>query len=279
MMTQLAARPVSQAVEFLFKVSKEIPSFAVVLGSGVKVLEDLPEQVNVSYEEVFGISPGVVGHAGSLTLGRVGGKLVAVLRGRFHLYEGYDFETVTLPARVVREWGVPNLYLTNAAGGMNESFHVGDLMLITGYKDHLHPRYQQTGLLPALKSAPVDCRNKLTDHLLAVSKRLNVQDVDFRSLRTGVYAGLLGPSYETLAEIDMLKKLKADAVGMSTVTELEAVRGSSTTAAAISVVTNVWSPDEIIGGHEEVLTAAREASQRLDRLFRAAIADYSPETI
>src|SRR3954471_2478536 len=124
-MIETASKSVAQAVDFLKRVSKETPDAAVVLGSGVKVLEDLPEQVSYTYDQVFGMSPTIVGHAGSLSIGRVGSKLVAVLRGRFHMYEGHDWDVVTLPARVLVEWGVKNLYLTNAAGGLNPSFKVG----------------------------------------------------------------------------------------------------------------------------------------------------------
>ncbi len=268
--TATSAKSVSQAVEFLRHVCKEVPIAAVVLGSGVKVLEELTEQQSFSFDQVFGISPTIVGHAGSLTIGRVDGKLVAVLRGRFHLYEGHAWDVVTLPARVVVEWGVPNFYLTNAAGGLNHSFAIGDLMLITGVRDHLNPSLRETGLLPALSAPALDCENDLTRHLWLVGEKLAASDGSFRPLRRGVYAGLIGPSYETHAEIEMLRRLSADTVGMSTVPELVAASGTATQVAGVSVVTNVWT-DEAIDGHEEVLKAARAASLRLDKLFRAAI--------
>jgi purine-nucleoside phosphorylase len=266
-----AAKPVAKAVEFLRQACSTVPDCAVVLGSGVQVLEDLDDSQTIAYKDVFGIAPGVVGHAGSLTLGKVGGKLVAVMRGRFHLYEGYDWDVVTLPARAVAEWGVPRLYLTNAAGGLNTNFKVGDLMVLNGYWDFLNPALRTKGLLPAIKGGVTRCENAETKHLLEVGEKLAKQDSSFRKLQSGVYAACLGPSYETLAEIEMLRRLKSDAVGMSTVPELQTVMGTKTQAAAVSVVTNVWSPDEVIGGHEEVLEAAKEASQRLDKLFRAAI--------
>jgi purine-nucleoside phosphorylase len=272
-MKQLVAKPVSQAVDFLKTFSKQAPACAVILGSGVKVLEDLSDTQTVSYQQAFGMSPQVLGHAGSVSLGHLGGKLVCVLRGRFHLYEGHNWDVVTMVTRVMVEWGVPHLYLTNAAGGLNSDFAVGDLMVLSGYRDMLNSQYAETGLLEALHKPASDCRNALTDGLLAAGKKLEKTDSSFRALRSGVYAGLLGPSYETLAEIAMLKKLGADAVGMSTVPELltAGIPESRTTAAAVSVITNVWSPDEIIGGHEEVLQAAKEASLRLDKLFKAAI--------
>lgn len=262
----------SEAVAQLKKLYPTVPRAAVVLGSGVNVLEGLHNPIVASFADLFGLAPGVAGHSGTLTIGRLGSAgddaLVAVLRGRFHLYEGYDWPTVTLAARTIVEWGVPNLLLTNAAGGLNMDYSVGDLMVLTGYRDHLNPELKNTGLLPALRGAGKDCRNQLSARLLAVGKDLHDADEKFTALRQGVYAGLLGPSYETMTEIDMLRHLQADAVGMSTVPELLSCEGSATTAAALSVITNVWRPEEKMGGHEEVLEASKAASRRLDTLFR-----------
>jgi purine-nucleoside phosphorylase len=268
---QIKGKPVAEAVKTLQKISPEIPEAAFVLGSGVNVLENLPESKSISFEEVFGIAPGVVGHAGSLTLGRTNGKLVAVMRGRFHRYEGHTWDTVTLPAKTMIEWGVPKLYLTNAAGGMNSNFKVGDLMLIKGYRDHLSPDFKQTGLIPALAKEATNCQNKLTEYIAKRAKELAGKDKNFRPIQEGVFVGLLGPNYESLAEIEMLKRLKIDAVAMSTIPELQTAMSHNILAAAISVITNVWTPDIAIGGHEEVLQAAKDASQRLDKLFRACI--------
>jgi len=270
-MTKALAHSVQDAVQFLSQVSRQVPKAAVVLGSGVKVLEDLTDDT-FSYDQIFGMSPTIVGHAGSLSLGRVDGTLVAVLRGRFHLYEGHNWDVVTLPARVLAAWGVPYLFLTNAAGGINPKFQVGDLMLLKGYRDHLNPQWKESGLIPALMLPPTDCQNELTRDLWKVGEHLASKDSSFRPLRTGVYAALLGPTYETLAEIEMLRRLGADAVGMSTAPELDAVIGTETKAAAISVITNVWSAESAIEGHEEVLREAKAASERLDKLFRSTIA-------
>lgn len=272
-MEKVAAKPARVAVEFLREFSKETPAAAIILGSGVNVLEDLEDSKSVSYQEVFGVAPGVVGHSGALSLGRCHGKLVAVLRGRFHCYEGHPWDVITLPAQVLVEWGVPELYVTNAAGGINQNFDVGDLMLITGYRDMLNSSYKETGLLPELKREPVSCNNALTDKLVQIAAKLHTHDKSFKPLQAGVYSGLLGPNYETLAEIELLKYLKSDAVGMSTVPELLTCYGTKTLAAGLSVITNVWKPEEAVGGHEEVLTAAKQASERLDKLFRACLVD------
>ena len=185
-MLETTIRSTTDAVAFLKQVSQEVPEAAVVLGSGVKVLEDISEQTHYSYEQIFGISPSIAGHAGSLSLGRIDGHLIAVLRGRFHLYEGHDWSVVTLPTRVLVEWGVPNLYLTNAAGGFNPSFRVGDLMLLTGYRNHLHPQWQESGLLPALMSPICNAENELTSRLWSVGEILAKDDLAFRPLKRGV---------------------------------------------------------------------------------------------
>lgn len=274
-MIKSTPKTAAEAVGQLKKLYPVAPKAAVILGSGVNVLEGLHNPIVVKFEELFGLAPGVAGHSGTLTLGRLGASgddcLVAVLRGRFHLYEGYDWSTVTLAARTIVEWDVPNLLLTNAAGGLNMDFSVGDLMVLTGYRDHLNPKLRATGLLPAVKAAATNSRNALAEKLLAVGQELRQEDARFRPLQQGVYAGLLGPSYETMAEIDMLRRLQADAVGMSTVPELLSCEGTATTAAALSVITNVWRPDEKMGGHDEVLEASKAASKRLDTLFRRVL--------
>jgi purine-nucleoside phosphorylase len=266
-------KSVPEAIRFLENLSPEAPSAAVILGSGVNVLENLDGVQSVSYADVFGISPGVLGHSGTLSLGRCSGRLVAVLRGRFHCYEGHDWDVVTLPTRVLIEWGVKQLFVTNAAGGINQTFSVGDLMLITGFRDHLSMSRRQSGLVSVLRTEPVSCHNSLTDKLVKVAVRLHHEDPDFTPLQAGVYSGLLGPNFETMAEIELLKFLKSDAVGMSTVPELLTCKGTGTVAAALSVITNVWKPEEAVGGHEEVLCAARQASRRLDQLFRKTLAE------
>jgi purine-nucleoside phosphorylase len=252
------------------------PKAAVVLGSGVSVLEGLHDPIVINFQDVFGMAPGVSGHSGTLTIGRLSADdkgTVAVLRGRFHLYEGYSWEAVTLAAATIKEWGLANLLLTNAAGGLNQTYAVGDLMVLTGFRDHLSPKWQEQGLIPALQAERQPVANALTDKLVAAGQKLSQEDKQFRPLQAGVYAGLLGPSYETMAEINMLRKLQADAVGMSTVPELLVCEGSTTTAAAVSVITNVWSDDVAMGGHAEVLEASKAASKRLDRLFRSVLAE------
>lgn len=271
----IEGKSATSSVGVLKAVCKRVPDAAVVLGSGVNVLMDLHDPVAMPFEELFGIAPTIAGHSGSVVVGRLqeaqDSPLVAVLRGRFHLYEGHNWPVVTLPARVLVEWGVPKLFLTNAAGGLNKSFNVGDLMVLTGYRDFLNPKHKETGLIAeVLKDATV-CSNALTDKILEIGKKLHESDKSFVPMQQGTYAACLGPSYETMAEIEMLRRLNADAVGMSTVPELLTTDGTGTQAAAISVVTNVWKEGEAMGGHEEVLEASKQASLRLDKLLHALL--------
>lgn len=267
------AKAPEQVVGLIESVCKEIPKAAIVLGSGVTALNDLEHPHVFPFEELFGIAPTVSGHAGSLTVGTLPedkSVTVAVLRGRFHLYEGHDWSVVTLATRSLIEWGVQELLLTNAAGGVNSSFHVGDLMVLTGFRDCMSQSWSSDPLA-LLKKPSTDCQSALSDKILAVGEELSKADSNFRSLRKGVYAGFTGPSYETLAEIDMVRRLKCDAVGMSTVPELLTAAQSKIPAAAVSVITNVWNEDEVMGGHEEVLEASKAASRRLDQLFRVLL--------
>ena len=268
------AKSAAQVVGLIKAVCNGVPDAAVVLGSGVTALNDLEKPHVFPFEELFGVAPTVAGHAGSLTVGTLPENdkvTVAVLRGRFHLYEGHDWSVVTLATRALIELGVKRLFLTNAAGGVNSAFDVGDLMVLTGFRDLLSENWRSDPL-ENLKRPATDCQNDLSRQIIAAGEQLAKTKPDFRPLRTGVYAGFTGPSYETLAEIEMIRRLKCDAVGMSTVPELLTATGTGTTAAAVSVITNVWSDDKPMGGHDEVLEASKAASRRLDELFRFMLA-------
>lgn len=247
------------------------PLLAVVLGSGVTACNNLFNENTFDYKTLFGIAPTVHGHKGSLTIGKLQNMeeapSIAIFRGRFHLYEGHDWDTVTLIARLVVGWEIPNFVITNAAGGLNKEFNVGDLMVINAYRDHLHPSLKDTGLIPAVGAKPTACENALTKKILELGNSLNKEDSEFRQLRTGCYIANLGPTYETHAEVDMLRKLNADAVGMSTVPELKTAANSQTMACGLSVITNTWSEDIELGGHEEVLQESKLASIRLEKLL------------
>lgn len=215
------------------------PKIGLILGSGLGVLADLIESaIALDYSEIphFPVST-VEGHAGELLLGNVKGKPVVMMKGRFHGYEGYGPETVSFPVRVMKELGITTLIVTNAAGGINEEFQVGDLMVI---RDHIN----LTGRNPLIGPNDSALGVRFPDMSEAYSKRLRaiahgVAERQGLKLQEGVYLGLLGPSYETPAEIRMLRILGGDSVGMSTVPEVIVARHAGIEVLGFSCISNM----------------------------------------
>ncbi len=250
----------------------EPPEVAVVLGSGLGLLADrLADPTVIPYAEIPHFpEPTVPGHLGQFWVGRLGPRRVAALQGRFHFYEGHEPDTITFPVRALRAVGVRTLILTAATGGINPDFRPGDLV---GVADHLN----LLGVNPL--RGPND--DRLGPRFLDLTE---VYDRELRALaateaarlgvglREGVYACLSGPTYETPAEIRMLRALGADVVGMSTVPEAIVARHAGMRVLAFALVTNAaagMSGSPI--SHEEVLEAGREAGQRLGTLIEAII--------
>ena len=266
----IKAKTPAEALAVIRAVTNVVPQAAIVLGSGVSALNDLIDSHIFSYEEIFAIAPGVSGHAGTLMIGKLPENkniTLAVFRGRYHVYEGHDWSVVTLITNTIAQWGINELILTNASGGINPDFKVGDLMVMTGFRDLISEKWRG-GLIEALKTFPRECRNNLSEKIFIAGARLAQLDKDFIPLKNGIYAGFIGPSYETLAEIGMVRKLGCDAVAMSTVPELLTASELGLPTAAISVITNIWNTSASLHGHEDVLAAAKKASNRLDKLFR-----------
>jgi purine-nucleoside phosphorylase len=245
---------------------------ALVLGSGLGAFADeLEDPVAVPYDEVPGFArPTVEGHAGRLVVGRVGGVGVAAMQGRFHFYEGYTLEEVTFPVRVLSLLGAKSLVLTNAAGGLNNSYEQGSLVLIS---DHLN----LMGTNPLL--GPNDPRfgprfpdmtevydREYQDAAITEAREMGLD------LRRGIYAALTGPSYETPAEIRMLRLLGADAVGMSTVPEAIVARQMSMRVLGLSCITNMAAGvlDKPIN-HEEVIETGERVRETFAELLRRVI--------
>jgi purine-nucleoside phosphorylase len=228
---------------------------AIVLGSGLGVLvERVRDARSIAYADLDGMpKSSVPGHAGKLVIGTLGRKRVVLQQGRVHLYEGFAVEEVTRAVRAFAELGVPELVLTNAAGSLRLDAPPGTLMRIT---DHLD--LQGKARLPraqARSGTPWD--TALGSELDATARQVN------QTVPQGVYAALLGPSYETPAEIRMLRKLGADAVGMSTVAEAIAAHGAGMRVCGVSCLTNYAAGiTESVPNHEEVVEEGRKASQR-----------------
>ena len=247
------------------------PRVAVICGSGLGSLADgLADAVSLPYASVphFPVST-VEGHAGNLLLGRLEGVEVLMMQGRFHYYEGYSMGEVTLPVRVMRELGIETLIVSNAAGGVNPEFGVGDLMLIS---DHINlfPEHPLRG-----KNVPYGPRFPDMSAAYDPALRrlcLDVAHVRGVTLREGVYLGVQGPTYETPAEYRMYRRLGADAVGMSTVPEVIVARHCGIRVLGFSVITNVWREGSSAPvSHAEVQAAADSARQSLTAIIREVI--------
>ncbi len=253
------------------------PAVAVVLGSGLGVLADrLASPTVVPYAEIPHFPrPTVAGHLGNVLVGDLGPARVVALQGRFHSYEGHDLEAITFPVRVLREVGVRTLILTAATGGINGDFRPGDLVCVS---DHLNllgsnplrgPNDDRLGLrFPDMTAVYSAALRKLAGE---EATRLKLD------LFEGVYACLPGPSYETPAEIRMLRALGADVVGMSTVPEAIVARHAGMDVLAFALVTNAAAG--ITGAaitHEEVLDVGRRAGLRLGTLIEAVVGRLRP---
>ncbi|HOD08305.1 MAG TPA: purine-nucleoside phosphorylase [Myxococcota bacterium] len=252
---------------------EQTPEIAVVLGSGLGGFEKrLHSQFEIPFHDVGLPAPGIPGHSGRLCIGTLSGHRVAVLAGRVHYYEGHDFETVCRATRVMALLGVPTLLLSNAAGGINPDFAVGDLMLI---RDHLN----LMGDNPLRGPNPGNLGPRFPDMTTAWTPAIRqvFKEQAARlglTLKEGVYAANCGPTYETPAEVRMLKAIGADAVGMSTAPEAIAARHAGMRVGGVSVVTNAAAgtgASEL--SHEEVKEVGAAAGVKLGDLFEAVIAD------
>ncbi|MFQ5551187.1 MAG: purine-nucleoside phosphorylase [Gemmatimonadales bacterium] len=248
------------------------PSVAIVLGSG---LGDLANRVEGVTEIDYGDVPGfpqttVVGHSGKFVAGLLGGSDVLLQSGRFHLYEGHEPQTVVLPIRVFAELGIQYLVVTNAAGGINNNFAPPCLMLIT---DHINLMWRHPLSGPVLDGEErfPDMSNPYDPELGSLA-RTAALDLGI-DLQEGVYAGVLGPNYETPAEVRMLDTIGADAVGMSTVPEVIVARARGLRVLGISSITNVAAGITSAAlDHEEVLEAGKSLAQDLEAIVTGVLA-------
>ncbi len=244
----------------------------IVLGSG---LGSLAERVNVlkmiNYSDIPGFPrPTVEGHEGKVIFASHGGKHMLMLKGRFHYYEGYDMLDVTFPVRVVASLGIKTFIVTNAAGGLNSSFELGDIMLIRDHIGLFMPNPLRGPNLDEFGPRFLDMHKVYDEHLIALAKE-SASELGV-TLKEGVYVSVPGPTYETPAEIKLLRTLGADAVGMSTVPEVIVARHSGMRILGFSVITDVAT--EVLDkgvSHEEVLEIANKASEKLQGIVLKVI--------
>ncbi|HTI88949.1 MAG TPA: purine-nucleoside phosphorylase [Puia sp.] len=265
---------IEEAVRYIRSVYAGQPRVGIILGSGLGNLSrEITVEREIAYTDIphFPVST-VEGHQGKLIFGTLSGRPVAVLSGRFHFYEGYTPAQVVFPVRVLKYLGIETLLLSNAAGGMNASFRVGDLMIINDHislfvinpllgknESELGPRFPDM-------SEPYD--KMLIKKAKGIAARLNIP------VHEGVYAGVTGPTFETRAEYKFLHIAGGDAVGMSTVQEVIAARHTGMSVFAMSVITDLGiRKEENIITHEEVLAAAAAAEPKLTALFSGLIAE------
>ncbi len=252
------------------KAGSRSPVVGIILGSGLGGLADkIEDAVRIPYGEVPGFpEPKALGHAGTLICGTLAGKQVVAMAGRFHIYEGHAPALAAFPVRVMHVLGVRTLFVSNAAGGVNERYHAGDLMIIA---DHLNLMFTNPLIGPQQPG-----EERFTDMSSAYDDKLrgllrNAANAISVQIHEGVYAALLGPSYETPAEVRMLRTLGADAIGMSTVPEVLVARALGMRVAGISAITNAASGvSPLPVSHSEVLDVGRQVAST----FEAIVTDF-----
>jgi purine-nucleoside phosphorylase len=272
-MSKKSMKELKEAVKFLKKQYKHAPEVGIVLGSGLGNFSDEVEvEKEISYNEIphFPVST-VVGHKGKLLFGNLAGKKVVCMAGRFHFYEGYDAEQVVFPIRVMKLLGIKALLLSNAAGGVNPNFKVGDLMIITDHVSFFTPNpligKNMEELGPRFPDMSEPYKKDLVQKAKEIAAGLAIQ------LREGVYYGVTGPTFETRAEYKLIHALGGDAVGMSTVQECIVANHMGLPVFAMSVITDIGiREDENKITHEEVLHAAKEAEPKFAAIFKGMIA-------
>lgn len=271
-MTELLSK---ETIEYVSNYFTDKPKVAVVLGSGVKALENLENEEKLSYNDIPNFPKSTVaGHAGVISVGKYNKNTVAVLRGRFHKYEGHNWKNVISPIALMKEMGVNIMILTNAAGGINRIYIPGELMLI---EDHINFQIVDSEERKALSQLIKERRTidfydkELTNIAREASKESKVR------LHEGIYLSLPGPSYETRAEILMMRNMNVDAVGMSTVPEVVWSNAMGMKVMGISCITNSTYYEKAMSetSHEEVVDVAKKASQNIDTLLKTIIDNLS----
>ena len=266
---------VQETVSFIKAKTNFTPEYGVILGSGLgSFTDDIQIEFTLPYTEIpnFPVST-VQGHKGALVFGTIGTKKVVAMQGRFHFYEGYSMKEVTFPVRVMKYLGVEKLIVSNASGGVNSNYNVGDIVLI---KDHVnmmpeHPlrgkNDERFGPRFVNMSEPYSKNMILKAKEVAENLNIKVQD--------GIYLGLQGPTFETLAEYKMVKNIGADCVGMSTVPEVIVARHMEMETFGLSVITDMGDEDSIETiSHDEVLEAAKTAEPKVRILIKELILQY-----
>jgi len=267
---------VQETVNFIQNKIDFTPEYGIILGSGLgSFTNDIEITHTISYKDIpnFPVST-VEGHNGALVFGTIGSKKVLAMQGRFHYYEGYSMQQVTFPVRVMKQLGINKLIVSNASGGVNSDFKVGDVMLITDHVNNMpeHPlrgkNDERFGPRFVNMSAPYSKAMNTKVREIAVDLSIPIKE--------GVYVALQGPTFETLAEYRMVKAIGGDCVGMSTVPEVIVAKHMDMDCLGISVITDMGDAANIEGvNHEEVLEAAKLAEPKVRTLIKQFILRFS----
>jgi len=266
---------VQETVSFIKEKTNFTPEYGVILGSGLgSFTDDIQIQFSLPYNEIpnFPVST-VQGHKGALVFGTVGDKKVVAMQGRFHYYEGYSMQEVTFPVRVMKFLGVEKLIVSNASGGVNPNYKVGDIVII---KDHVNmmPEHPLRGINderfgPRFVNMSQPYSKNMIVKARELAGNLNIE------VKDGIYLGLQGPTFETLAEYKMVKNIGADCVGMSTVPEVIVARHMEMETFGLSVITDMGDEENIeTVSHDEVLEAAKKAEPKVRSLIKELILNY-----
>ncbi|MBQ1752971.1 MAG: purine-nucleoside phosphorylase, partial [Paludibacteraceae bacterium] len=260
-------KKIKETASYLRNRIQILPKVGIVLGTGLgELATQITDRQEIPYQEIpnFPVST-VEGHSGKLIIGKLGGVLVLAMQGRFHYYEGYSMKEVTFPVRVMKELGVETLLLSNAAGGMNPEFEIGELMII---RDHInlfpeHPlrgrNYDELGVRFPDMSQPYDAT--LREKAKAIAARHGIR------VKEGVYVGTQGPSFETPAEYKFFSVIGGDAVGMSTVPEVIVAVHAGIKVFAMSIITDLGVPGKIVEvSHEEVQRIANKVQPYMTQI-------------
>jgi purine-nucleoside phosphorylase len=266
---------VQETVSFIKEKTNFTPEFGVILGSGLgSFTDDIQIEFTLPYSEIpnFPVST-VQGHKGALVFGTIGNKKVVAMQGRFHFYEGYSMKEVTFPVRVMKYLGVEKLVVSNASGGVNPNYEVGSIVIL---KDQINmmPEHPLRGknderFGPRFLNMSEPFSNNMISTAKSVAKKLKI------TVQDGIYLGLQGPTFETLAEYKMVKILGADCVGMSTVPEVIVARHMDMECFGLSVITDMGNEENIeTVSHDEVLEAAKKAEPNVRSLIKELILNY-----
>jgi purine-nucleoside phosphorylase len=265
---------IKESADFIRKQAAAVPEAGIILGTGLGgLVNEIKDKVEIPYSTIpnFPVST-VEGHKGQLILGTLGEKYIVAMQGRFHYYEGYTMQELTFPIRVMKALGVKLLVVSNASGGLNPGFEVGDVMFIT---DHINlmgdnpligRNHEELG--PRFPDLSEAYDRKILDHAASIASRSHIP------FRTGVYAAVTGPTFETPAEYRYLHIIGADAVGMSTIPEVIVARHMDIPVFAVSVISDLGVPGKIVEiSHKTVIDAASKAEPRMTSIISQLLSE------